>query len=63
MFHKYLTVARLIELLMTIPQHYEVTPNTVGNLWLGDAGKYVGYIDFLFDGAVVINDDAGDGND
>jgi hypothetical protein len=43
---KYIRVNKLIELLLTLPPHYEIEPNQVGNLSIYDGpGKWKGFID------------------
>lgn len=49
---KYLTVAQLKAVLDTLPDDHQLSPNTVGNLKVrSGAGEYIGYIDFLHEGA------------
>lgn len=54
---KYLTVARLAELLATIPPDSLVGANRVGNLFINfPDGEYTGFIDFAGDGEVSMED-------
>lgn len=53
---KYLPVARLIELLSTLDPNYRVSPNRVGNLLImNDDNEYLGFVDFLLEGAVELD--------
>ena len=49
---KQLTVEQLIRILKSLPDNWKVEANSVRNLTVfDDTGKYVGFIDFLFDGS------------
>ena len=53
---KYLFATRLIELLQTLPSDTRILVNAVGNLCIeSNKGNYVGFIDFLHDGEVVLD--------
>ena len=51
---KWLTAARLIELLATLPADSRVMPNTVGNLLVltADGASSLAFVDFAGDGEV-----------
>lgn len=51
---KWLTAARLVELLATLPPDSRVMPNTVGNLLVlsADGERSLAYVDFGGDGEV-----------
>ena len=55
---KWLTAARLIDLLQTLPSESRVMPNAVGNLLVltPDGESSFAYIDLLFDGDVELLD-------
>ena len=51
---KWLTVAQLRKVLSELPDNALVQPNAVGNLMVNaDDGRYLGFIDFLFDGEFI----------
>jgi hypothetical protein len=51
---KWLTAARLIELLATLPPDSRVMPNTVGNLLVlvADGASSLAFVDFVGNGEV-----------
>jgi hypothetical protein len=51
---KYLSAARVIELLQQVPADAHITPNMVGNLCVYHNAEYLGYISFLQDGEVCL---------
>lgn len=55
---KWLSAARLIELLQTLPSESRVMPNAVGNLLVltADGESSFAYIDLLFNGDVELLD-------
>ena len=59
---KWLTVAQLRRVLMSMPDDLQLIPNSVGNIavcredvTIQRLGEYVGYIDFLGEGEYVEN--------
>lgn len=55
---KRLPALRLAALLAELPPEVFVTPNVVGNLRIeNEAGDYLGFVDFISDGAIEIFED------
>jgi hypothetical protein len=52
--YKWVSAARLMELLATLPADSRVMPNAVDNLCVltADGATYLGFIDLLLDGEV-----------